>query len=208
MKQPVISLSDVQKFYGRQKVLEIPLLELLPDSRVTLRGSNGSGKSTLLRLIAGICLPSKGTVARDLNLLGPRLGYVPQAGGLIDELSVEHNLDQRRRLCGLPEFNDRKEQLLVRAGLVDSRTKRFAELSGGRQRLAAIVAALYVEPTWLLIDEPFAGIDSTRRAEIEQVLEEWTPHTCLLIVTSPESEDLLFAASELISLKNGHVDFS
>ncbi len=173
-----------------------------------MRGPNGSGKSTLLRLIAGICLPNKGELVREVELLGPRLGYVPQSGGLIDELSVDRNLDQRRRLYGLPANNDGKEQLFVRAGLVDSRTKRFAELSGGRQRLAAIAAALYVEPTWLLIDEPFTGVDGIRRAAIEQLLEERAPNTHLLVVTSPESEEFLFAASEVISLKNGNVDIS
>ena len=206
MGRAAISLNRVEKIYGRSQVLSVPQLDLALDARVTLRGPNGSGKSTLLRLIAGIALPTRGTVDRDTAHLGPRLGYVPQAGGLTEELSVAQNLDQRRRLCGLRGNPKAKEEVLVRAGLIDSRTKRFAELSGGRQRLAAMAAALYTEPSWLLIDEPFASVDAPRRAEVERLLEEWAPRTHLLVVTSPESEELPLVGCEIISLKDGHLD--
>ena len=205
MNETVISLTDVEKRYGRHKVLSIAAIKFQLNSRMTLRGSNGSGKSTLLRIIAGIAVPTHGLVWRDLPKLGTRLGYVPQLGGLIDELSVDANFDQRRRLCGLSHNPKRKAELLGRAGLTDSKSKRFADLSGGRQRLAAIAAALYTEPSWLLIDEPFAGVDNTWRSEVERVVEEWVPRSRLLIVTSPESEELLFAASETVSLKNGSI---
>jgi ABC-2 type transport system ATP-binding protein len=208
MDQPVISLNCVEKFYGRVRVLSVPRLDLALDARVALSGPNGSGKSTLLRLIAGICLPTKGTVERDASRLGLRIGYVPQAGGLTDELSLEQNLDQRRRLCGLDKDPEAKEQVLARAGLVDSRAKRFSELSGGRQRLAALAAALYTDPSWLLIDEPFAGVDHSRRAEIEQLIDERAPRTRLVIVTSPESNEFPFAASQIIFLKDGNLDAS
>lgn len=208
MEPTLISIEGLEKCYGAQKVLSINRLDFPLHGRVTLRGSNGSGKSTLLRLIAGISLPTKGTIRRDLSRLGPRLGYVPQAGGLTDELSLELNLDQRRRLCGLHENKAAKDDLLSRAGLYDSRAKTFEELSGGRQRLAAIAAALYTEPTWLLIDEPLAGVDEHGRAAAELLLAEWSSHTNLLVVTTPESEAVQFAASHIIALRGGGLDAS
>ena len=207
MEPPVISVRNLQKFYGRQRVLSIDRLDLAFNAGITLCGSNGSGKSTLLRLIAGISLPTVGTITRDMNRLG-LLGYVPQAGGLVDELSVEQNLDQRRRICGLREDVEAKEEVLARAGLLDSRKKRFADLSGGRQRLAALAAALYIRPNWLLVDEPFASIDEQRRSEVERLIEECTSRIALLVITSPESAEFPFAKSKIVSLVEGRMDAS
>lgn len=208
MEPSVIVLKDVEKFYGQQKVLSVPQLDLGLNCRVMLRGANGSGKSTLLRLLAGISLPTKGTLERDISRLGPRLGYVPQAGGLTDELSIDQNLDQRRRMCGLRESKESKIEVLTRAGLLDSRAKRFGELSGGRQRLAVLVAALYTDPSWLLIDEPFASVDGSGRAEVERLLADWAPRLHLLVITSPESERFPSLSCETISLTDGQIDVS
>jgi ABC-type multidrug transport system ATPase subunit len=200
---PALSLDDVEKRYRGVRVLFVPRLVLATGARVTLRGSNGSGKSTLLRLMAGISPQTKGVIWRER---GKRIGYIPQAGGLSDELSLSDNLDERRRLCGLPKDPKKKQELLRRAGLGESSTKHFAELSGGLQRLAAIVSALYLEPHWILADEPFAGVDRRKREEVERLLSDHAKYAELMIVTSPESEEHFSFAPQVISLKDGHLD--
>jgi putative ABC transport system ATP-binding protein len=81
-------------------------------------------------------------------------------------------------------------------------------LSGGLQRLAAIASALYIEPDWIFADEPFAGVDSHKRDEIESLLATYSAHTELTIVTSPETEEQFAFAPRTISLKDGRIDVS
>jgi ABC-type multidrug transport system ATPase subunit len=185
----LISLEKVVKCYGRQRVLDIASLTIQEGDRLMICGVNGSGKSTLLRLLGGIARPQRGTVNRAKVLQSEVMGYVPQSAGLYAELSVHDNFLIRRRLYGRRDEDPTKAWYVRELGLIPLLNKRFGELSGGFQRLTAIAAALSTEPSWLLFDEPLAGIDSTKREVLLSGLAKVVGELRLLVISVPIRED-------------------
>lgn len=191
MSEPLVVLHDVRKSYGRARVLTIEHLVLQPGRSVLIHGANGSGKSTLLRVLAGISQPDAGRVERAPAIAQGRLGFLPQSGGLYGELSVRANLRLRRRIFGLPDVPLRDAWYLDALDLGPSLDKKVAQLSGGFQRLAAIAATLHIEPDWLLLDEPFNGVDHPRRQVLRERLGEIMGRVALFVVAAPTVEDML-----------------
>lgn len=179
----LIELEQVEKRYGGERVLAVESLALGAGERVLIIGANGSGKSTLLRLLAGVSRPDRGRVRR--NLSAATLAYVPQSGGLYSELSMRENLALRRRLWNRIPMPPESAWYIHDLGLEPLLDKTPTELSGGFQRLAAVAAALHVEPDWLLLDEPFYGLDSERRDRLVAGLRELAGSLGLLVITAP-----------------------
>jgi ABC-type multidrug transport system ATPase subunit len=190
------------KAYGRLVVLDLAGLMLHRGDRVLLTGHNGSGKSTLLRLLAGVSVPTEGTVQRTPEASSPRVAFVPQAGGLIPDLSVDDNLREHGLLYGVrdPAWCER---LLEETGLSEHRRRRFAELSGGLQRVAALCAALSVKPDWLFVDEPLTGVDRQRRDDIRRLIGAQVDELTLFVATAPEDTEL--PTNRAIALRNGRI---
>ena len=199
----LIELEHVEKHYGRERVVAIESLALDFGERVVITGLNGSGKSTLLRLLAGVSQPNRGLVRRNPALDQASLGYVPQSGGLYTELSIRANLAQRRRLWNLPETAPESAWYVQDLGLEPLLDKTPAELSGGFQRLAAVATALHVEPSWLLLDEPFYGLDKGRRDILEERLRHLCNNLVLFVVTAPSVE--FTDAARVVRMENGRV---
>lgn len=200
----IIRLAGVEKRYGRHLVLRIDELTVWQGDRIALVGSNGSGKSTLLRILAGIGEVDRGEVRWAHELKGEPLGYVPQSGGLYGELTVQDNLELRRRLYGLSPRDVGEQSFLHLFGLVPFLQKRFSELSGGYQRLAVVASALHVDPTWVLLDEPFAGVDSPKAEQVTRVLDRLGERLRLLIITE-QSPGSFSSANRVIEVRDGHV---
>lgn len=185
----LITLENVEKQYDRHRVLQVKALAFKAGEQVVLSGRNGSGKSTLLRLLGRIIAAERGTVWHADVLLTTRLGYVPQSGGLYMELSVEQNFAMRRKLYGLPSIRAAHAWYVQALSLDVLLKKRISELSGGFQRLVCIVAALHVEPRWLLLDEPFSGLDAQHRTMLAAWLVEVSQSLELCVLTTPSAEE-------------------
>ncbi len=203
-RRELIRLTDVEKRYGRQLVLRIDEFVAWQGDRIALVGSNGSGKSTLLRILAGIAPVGRGEAWWAHDLEAELLGYVPQSGGLYGELTVRDNLELRRRLYGLPPRNVSAQPFLSRFGLEPFLQKPFSELSGGYQRLAVVASALNVDPTWVLLDEPFAGVDSPRADQISRALDG-LGRTLRLLVVTEQSPGSLSSANRVIEVRDGRL---
>ena len=194
----LVQFENVEKVYGRSRALLVESLTLNKGERVTLFGANGSGKSTLLKLMAGITNIDSGRIAYPGNHHWTRIAYVPQAGGVYPDLSVRDNLDMRRRLFGLKPVPPSESSVVEALSLGDVIEKRISELSGGYQRLATLAAALQTEPDWLLLDEPFAGVDAEKRAALENLLEgDVTRNLSLLVECSPDEGDSRFCTRKI-----------
>jgi ABC-2 type transport system ATP-binding protein len=131
-------------------------------------GPNGAGKTTTIRMLTGLTRPTSGRarvlgfdLARDVTRIKKRVGVVPEASNLYDELSAFDNLVFSMQLYGVPraEQRDRAEGLLERFRLSEKRDIPFARLSRGMKRALTIAAALAHRPPLLFLDEPTTGLD-------------------------------------------------
>jgi len=145
---------------GQQLVLDDITLDVAPGEFVTLLGASGCGKSTLLNLVAGLDLPSAGSIGTDSR---PALMF--QEHALFPWLTAGKNIELALRLRGVPRADrrPRAEQLLELVRLGGAHGKRVHELSGGMRQRVALARALAQDSSVLLMDEPFAALDAITR---------------------------------------------
>ena len=200
--QELIRLTGVRKRYGSQLILEIDELTVYQGDRIALVGPNGSGKSTLLRILGGIAPIQEGEIWWADDLKNEALGYVPQGGGLYGELSVRDNLDLRRRLYGLPPADPAGTPLMIGLGLTPFLGKPFSELSSGFQRVAVVASALGVDPTWLFLDEPFAGVDEAKAKAVSGAVQRLGDRLRILVITEQLAGSVA-GANRVIEVRDG-----
>jgi len=175
-------------------------LEVAAGSFTVIIGPNGSGKSTLLRLIAGLLLPTAGTVSVDGLAPRPgdgRVGLAFQQPRLIPWRTTLDNVALPLELAGVSaaERRARATDALDRVGLIGAATLRPRELSGGMAQRAALARALIADPPVLLLDEPFSALDAlTRETFDDEVQRLWLerPRT-VVFVTHSVSEAVALA---------------
>jgi ABC-2 type transport system ATP-binding protein len=203
-KEILLEVRDVEKRYGSDRVLTIPTFAIQRGESLLVTGRNGSGKSTFLRILAGVIPVERGVVVRHARLSGACLGYLPQSGGLYPDLTVGENLALRRRLAGLARRPDRGRWYVEELGLGHFLDKPCGGLSGGLQRLVALACALYVEPQWLILDEPFSGIDQANHEVISGHLSQLGADLLAVIVSNPE-QSTMFSASRMVHFQSGTI---
>ena len=200
---PLVTLHQTTKTYHGRCVLRIEQFALRRGDSLLIVGSNGSGKSTLLRMLAGVTSPSSGQVERAPCFDALDIAYVPQSGGAHPNLSVAENIRQALRLRGrtLPDRLQR-HWYVEGLGLDAHLNKRFRDLSGGFQRLAALACALAVEPGALFIDEPLSGVDKRHARTLADGLSAAMSHLDLLVLTGHSTADFE-SARRRIELRDG-----
>jgi osmoprotectant transport system ATP-binding protein len=177
---PVLEATRCVKQYGTVRALDGVSLAVAKGECVALVGESGSGKTTLLRTFNALVVPDKGSVrvlGRDVARQSPvalrrRLGYVPQAGGLLPHWTVLRNTALVPSLQGADDPETQARQALERVGLdPDAFGGRWPRrLSGGQRQRVALARALAAEPEVLLLDEPFGALDALTRAEAQRLL--------------------------------------
>ncbi len=183
-----------------------------------LLGPSGCGKTTLLRLAAGLETLQQGKITigdrivADTISPGPRINLPPEGRNialmfqdfaLFPHLSVRENIDFGRRTTQ-NGHNTWVEKTMERMGMADFMHRYPHELSGGQQQRVALIRALASEPSILLLDEPFSGLDINRRAQVrEQTLEllRETGHTALMVTHDPE--EAMFMADRILVMNEG-----
>ena len=154
-----------RRFNGRLAVDDLSF-ELAPGEIFALLGPNGAGKTTTLRMLAGLITPSSGTVHVDGELmtaaasrLRGRIGFLTEAPGLWDRLSVYDNLVVYARLQGVPHVRQAVETALDLFGITSRAADPTAQLSKGLKQRVALARTLLHSPSIVLLDEPTAGLD-------------------------------------------------
>ena len=175
----MLTSSGLQKRFGARRVLRGIDLTVEHGEVVLLQGENGAGKSTLLRILATLERADSGEVEVDAFPLGDgvevrsRIGFTGHRPGFYGELSGRENLALWARLHQLPEHAAEIDETLERVGLgafADDRTGIYSR--GMLQRLALARAALH-RPTTLLLDEPFAALDSAGCELLRTLIDTW-----------------------------------
>ena len=173
--------SGLQKSYGRRRVVDGVTLHVEPGEVVGLLGANGAGKTTTFYMIIGLETPEAGRchladqdVTRLPMYLRARLGlgYLPQEPSVFRKMTAAENILAVLETMGLRrrEQLKRVEELLEEFGIAHVRNTRGESLSGGERRRTEIARALATEPQFILLDEPFAGIDPKAVDDIQSVI--------------------------------------
>lgn len=183
MSSPIFQLSNIQKRYGRVVALDLRTLELFANERVVVVGGNGSGKSTLLKILAGLTLPSSGSKNLEEGWHEATIGYLPQEGGIYQDLTINQNAIVFGRLLGRRGDARRHSEIADLLGLSQLLDRSVHALSGGFRRLAAIFCLLVSRVEILLLDEPFASLDRAKQDAVEQALMLVSPELSLLVVS-------------------------
>jgi NitT/TauT family transport system ATP-binding protein len=197
------ALRDVVVRYSGRPPLGPIGLTVAPGEILAVVGASGAGKSTLLRLLAGLESPSGGTVVRGPGPL--RTSFVFQAPTLMNWAEALANVSLPLDLAGVArgEARARAAAALAAVGLGDRLTARPRQLSGGMAMRVSLARALVTEPDLLLLDEPFAALDSvTRRRLIEDLHRLWaerTPRPAIVFVTH-DVEEAVYLAHQAVVL--------
>ncbi len=181
-------------------------LEVRPREVVALIGPNGCGKSTLLRVVAGLIDPDAGTVrlgGRQVLGPDPGVGLVFQEPRLLAWRSAERNVRFPMELAGWPDARQRERaaDLLGLVGLRDFADARPSRLSGGMRQRLAIARALALEPSVLLLDEPFSALDALTRERFNvELLRLWERTGTTIVLVTHSITEAVFVADRVVVL--------
>jgi ABC-2 type transport system ATP-binding protein len=159
---------------------------------VALLGPNGAGKTTTLRMLAGLIAPTSGSIAIEGQpltratggMLRMRIGFLTEAPGLWDRLTIKENLRVYARLYGLGDADRRIDRTLEAFALQDRRATLAAELSKGMRQKVALARTLLHDPTVLLLDEPTSGLDPEVTRNFRMLLDERRAAGCAILVST------------------------
>lgn len=173
-----IEVRNLVKNFQREQVIRDVSFTIASGEMTCLLGPSGSGKTTLIRLLIGAIVPEAGTIkiggewVPQLKLL-KKIGFMPQADALYDDLSGEDNLKFFAELYGLKKeaISQRCQELLTLLDLVKDRKKLVRNYSGGMKKRLSLGIALIHQPDILLLDEPTVGIDPVLRRSIWRELQ-------------------------------------
>jgi sulfate transport system ATP-binding protein len=211
----MIVARDVVKRFGDFTALDGVSIEVPAGALTALLGPSGSGKSTLLRVIAGLEAPDAGTVeidGRDATRLAPQkrgVGFVFQHYAAFKHMTVRDNiafgLTVRKR--SKAEIRERVDELLALVQLRAFGDRYPAQLSGGQRQRMALARALAVEPSVLLLDEPFGALDARVRKSLRQWLRRLHDevHVTTVFVTH-DQEEAMDVADEIVVMNDGRIE--
>ncbi len=207
---------SLTKVYGGREVVRSVDLEVQPAQVVGLLGPNGAGKTTTFNMLAGGIRPSSGQVflgeveITDLPMYRrARLGitYLPQEPSIFRKLSVADNVNAILETVE-PNRTARRErlrELLAELGLAEKANRRGDTLSGGERRRVEITRALVLDPKFMLLDEPFAGIDPIAVIDIQKIIEQLKNRGIGVIITDHNVRETLSICDQAYIIKEGQV---
>jgi lipopolysaccharide export system ATP-binding protein len=180
-RMATLKVSDLMKKYRGRRVVDGVSLELSSDSIVGLLGPNGAGKTTTFYMIAGLIRPDQGAVLLDgedvtrlpMHQRARRgITYLPQEASVFRKLSVADNIRLVLETRGLtPQASDaRTRELLEDMGLSALADQQAQSLSGGERRRVEVLRSLATDPEFILLDEPFAGVDPLAVSDLQAII--------------------------------------
>lgn len=207
---------SVVKKYGKRTVVKGVSLEVNKGEIVGLLGPNGAGKTTTFYMIVGFIKPFEGNVYLDdleiTNLpmykrakMG--IGYLPQEASVFRKMSVENNILSVLQMTDLTknEQKERTENLLEEFGLTHIRKSKGVQLSGGERRRTEIARALAIDPSFILLDEPFAGVDPIAVEDIQNIVSKLKEKNIGVLITDHNVHETLSITDRAYLLYEGRI---
>ncbi|HIO90178.1 MAG TPA: LPS export ABC transporter ATP-binding protein [Campylobacterales bacterium] len=211
-----LEAKNLSKTIKKTKIIHDFSLEVNSSEIVGLLGPNGAGKTTTFYMICGLIAPSSGNIlldGKDItdNPLHKRaklgIGYLPQEASIFKELSVEDNITLALEL----KYDDKEmiskklEHLLDILNIEPIRDRLGISLSGGERRRCEIARSLAIEPSFLLLDEPFAGVDPIAVADIQNIVKDLKDLNIGILITDHNVRETLSICDRAYVLKSGEL---
>jgi lipopolysaccharide export system ATP-binding protein len=223
-KEPLVSVgshalavNNLHKRFGRREVVQGIHFSMYNGQVVGLLGPNGAGKTTTFYMIVGFYRPTQGTVTLDgmditrkpmYKRARQGIAYLPQEASIFRKLTVEQNIWailESRRDINYRQKKARLEELLDEFGISHLRRQPGHTLSGGERRRTEIARALATEPKFLLLDEPFAGIDPIAVYEIKRIIRRLAQKGIGVLITDHNVRDTLEITTEAFIINTGTI---
>jgi lipopolysaccharide export system ATP-binding protein len=211
-----LQTTELSKSYRGRKVVDNVSVRVKQGEVVGLLGPNGAGKTTSFYMIVGMITPDSGRVMlddQDLTQLAmyqrahKGISYLPQEASVFRKLSVEDNLmailqtlrlNRRERL-------DRMDRLIEQLGLEQVRKSKGYVLSGGERRRVEIARSLVIQPSFLLLDEPFSGIDPIQVLELQKIIFDLKNSGIGILMTDHNVRETLAVTDRAYIINNGRI---
>ena len=214
---PILEAVDLQKTYGRRRVVDGVNLHVGHSEIVGLLGPNGAGKSTSFRMICGMVEPDRGKVYLDdrdvtdwpmfRRARDGHMGYLPQEPSVFKKLTVEQNISALMELLGFDRKTRKRrtDELLEEFNITHIRKSKAAGLSGGERRRLEIARCLVSDPKIVMLDEPFAGIDPVTVQSIQGVIEQLRAKQISVLITDHAAREILGTVDRCYVIFKGQV---
>lgn len=211
-----IRTQDMVKHYGRKKVVESVSVSVQKGEIVGLLGPNGAGKTTSFYMIVGLIKPTSGKIfadERDISRMPMYrrarigIGYLPQEASIFRKLTVEENLQAILETLKISkaEKKERLDRLLADFRIDRLRKSMAYTLSGGERRRTEIARALCTNPDFLLLDEPFAGVDPIAVEDIQSIVSGLKARGIGILITDHNVRDTLAITDRAYIMCEGRI---
>jgi lipopolysaccharide export system ATP-binding protein len=207
---------EISKSYRGRRVVDDVSVKVSRGEIVGLLGPNGAGKTTSFYMVVGLISPDSGKVLLDgvdltnmpmFQRARHGISYLPQEASVFRKLTVEENLMailQTRRLTGR-ERRDRMNRLIDQMGLDTVRRSKGYVLSGGERRRVEIARSLAIDPSFLLLDEPFSGIDPIQVLELQRIILDLKRDGLGILVTDHNVRETLSVTDRAYIINEGKI---
>tara|TARA_B100001123_G_scaffold70411_1_gene78875 strand:+ start:6005 stop:6736 length:732 start_codon:yes stop_codon:yes gene_type:complete len=212
----ILRAENLMKSYSGKKVVKDVSLQLKQGEIVGLLGPNGAGKTTSFYMIVGLIKPNSGKIyLNDENITKfpmykraqSGIGYLAQEASVFRKMTVENNILSVLQLTKLSkkEQINKMESLLDEFGLTNIRKNRGDLLSGGERRRTEIARALATDPLFILLDEPFAGVDPLAVEDIQKIVTELTKKNIGILITDHNVRETLAITDRTYLMFEGNI---
>ncbi len=213
----ILKAEHLAKTYGSRKVVTDVGLQVESGQIVGLLGPNGAGKTTSFYMIVGLVSRDEGVISidgEDISILPMHqrsrmgIGYLPQEASIFRKLSVEDNIYsvlQTRDELSREDKQDRLEELLDEFHIQHIRKSAGMALSGGERRRVEIARALAANPKFILLDEPFAGVDPISVLDIKKIIEHLRDRGLGVLITDHNVRETLSVCEHAYIVSQGHL---
>ena len=211
-----LKVNNICKSYGKKLVVNNLSLEINQGEIVGLLGPNGAGKTTTFHIIIGLLKPQKGSVSLNGKDITPLpiykrarlgMGYLPQEPSIFRKLTVEENIMAILETLKISkkERKQRLKGLLKKLELESLAKSKAFILSGGERRRLEITRALVISPSFLLLDEPFSGIDPITVSEIKTIIKKLSDDGLGILLTDHNVRETLAITDRAYIVSQGEV---
>ncbi|RXK32572.1 LPS export ABC transporter ATP-binding protein [Arsenophonus endosymbiont of Bemisia tabaci Asia II 3] len=212
-----LTAKHLAKIYKNRKVVEDVSLEFSSGEIVGLLGPNGAGKTTTFYMVVGIVPRDTGKIAiddEDISLLPLHerarrgIGYLPQEASIFRRLNVHDNLMavlEIRKDLTFEEKQQRAEELMEEFSITHLRNNLGQSLSGGERRRVEIARALAADPKFILLDEPFAGVDPISVLDIKKIIQHLRDYGLGVLITDHNVRETLNVCERAYIVSQGHL---